>query len=557
MPQKFETHEITNQAPPFVGQNLLLTNAALHEALIREGGKSAVGELTAFGQTCGSEHVQHLAYLANREIPRLETHDAQGRRRDAVEFNRAYHDIMEISVEAGLHCRTWDHLGAKKKGTLPAANVIRATGFYLAAQMEPGHCCPISMTHAVVPALQTQPDLSAVWLPRILSRTYDPTFRPATEKSGVLFGMGMTEKQGGTDVAQNATRAEPIGLPGPGKEYRIVGHKWFLSAPMCDAFLILAQAHGGLSCFLLPRFRQDGSVNALRLQRLKDKLGNRSNASSEVEFKGASAWLVGEEGSGVRTIIEMVTRTRLDCAVSSAALMRQAVTLAIHHARHRRAFGKLLADHVLMTEVLADLALDAEAATALVMRLARAFDRAEDERARAWARLMTPVVKYWVCKMAPAHIAEAMECLGGNGYVENSPMARIYREAPVNAIWEGAGNVMALDVLRVLQREPDIAAIVLDDLRPATQGDAHLAAGLERIETILQDARHIDRRARLLVESLALVAAGSILRAHAPAYVADAFIASRLSGLPRTSYGQGIDWADTRAILERALPPTA
>ena len=330
-----------------------------------------------------------------------------------------------------------------------------------------------------------------------------------------------------------------------------------MSAPMSDAFLVLAQAKGGLSCFLMPRFREDGSVNALRFQRLKDKLGNRSNASSEVEFHGAEAWLIGDEGRGVPSIIEMVTETRLDCAVSSAGLMRSALARAIHHAQHRSVGQRLLIDHVLMAEVLADMALDVEAATALVFRLARAFDHAADPRAAAWRRLMTPVVKYWVTKLAPAVVYEAMECLGGNGYVEDDALARLYREAPVNAIWEGSGNVMALDVLRVLQREPDVAAMVIEDLGQSIGEDAHLKAGLQRIEMLLHEPRLLDKRARLLVEALAVVSAGAILRAHAPREVADAFIVTRLSAHPRQSYGQGIDWADARAIIERAHPPAS
>ena len=398
-----------------------------------------------------------------------------------------------------------------------------------------------------------EPELDRGGCPRSC-RTYDKSFNPASAKRGVTIGMGMTEKQGGTDVRTNTTTAVPAGNGGPGAEYLITGHKWFMSAPMCDAFLVLAQAPGGLSCFLMPRFLPDGSVNALAFQRLKDKLGNRSNASSEVEFQAAHAWLIGEEGRGVPTIIEMVTCTRLDCAVGSAGLMRLALANAIHHCRHRTVFQKHLVDQPLMGQVLADLALDVEAATVLSFRLSRSFDRASDPHAAAWRRLMTPVTKYWVCKIGPALAYEAMECLGGNGYVEEGLAARLYRELPLNAIWEGSGNVMALDLLRVLQREPETVEIVMDDLSTAVDGDAHLKAHLARVHAMLHEPRLLDRRGRDLAEALAMLAAGTILRAHAPAAVADAFIGTRLSGPGRQTYGQGLDWADTRAIVDRAFP---
>jgi putative acyl-CoA dehydrogenase len=424
----------------------------------------------------------------------------------------------------------------------------------MAAQMEAGHCCPITMTNAAVPVLLRQPELAKEWIPRILPYCYDAGFAPASAKAAVTLGMGMTEKQGGTDVRASTTMAEPLGAGGPGGEYAITGHKWFMSAPMSDAFLVLAQAPGGLTCFLMPRFLPDGSVNALRLQRLKDKLGNRSNASSEVEFHRAHARAIGEEGRGIATIIEMVTHTRLDCAVASAGLMRLALANAIHHAEHRTVFQKKLVDQPLMSQVLADLALDVEGATALSFRLARSFDRAEDARASAWRRLMTPVTKYWVCKIAPAFAAEAMECLGGGGYVEEAPLARIYREVPVNSIWEGSGSVMALDVMRVLQREPEAVEAVMEELGEAAGQDARLRFAHERIESLLHEPKLLDQRGRTLVEGLAVLAAGSILKAHAPAAVADAFIATRLGGGPKQTYGQGLERADTRAIVERASP---
>jgi putative acyl-CoA dehydrogenase len=558
MASSFTTHEVTNQSPPFEDNNLFTTDRALREAVAREGGERAIESLTAFGAKCGSREMAGLSRLANEHPPRLKSFDRQGRRLDVVEFHPAYHALMEASCGEGLHAKVWEHLSKPGGKAVPGINVTRGAGFYMAAQMEAGHCCPITMTNACVPTLLLQPDLAAEWLPRMLSRNYDPAFRPAVEKIGVTLGMGMTEKQGGTDVRANTTHAAPAkGAGGPGAEYILTGHKWFMSAPMCDAFLVLAQAPKGLSCFLMPRFLPDGSVNAMRFQRLKDKLGNRSNASSEVEFHGAHAWLVGEEGRGVPAIIEMVSLTRLDCALSSAGLMRRAVAEAIHHARHRSVFQKRLVDQQLMAEVLADLALDAEAATALAFRLARCLDNAEDQQARAWLRLMTPVTKYWVCKIAPAVVYEAMECLGGNGYVEDSMLARLYREAPVNAIWEGSGNVMALDVLRVLQREPDAAAMVLEELGVSAGDDAGLKAALARLQALLHAPRDLDQRARALVEGLALLAAGCILRAHAPAAVADAFITTRLSGSFRHTWGQGLERADARAIIDRALPAGA
>jgi len=558
MTSQFATHEVFNQSPPFADVNLFTSDRALMEAVNREGGGHAVKRLTAFGAACGSAEAFERGRLANEHPPRLRPFDAKGRRLDTVEFHPAYHECMALSAAEGLHCSAWDHLATPGAPPLPGANVARSAGCYMAIQMEAGHQCPITMTNAALPTLQLQPSLAEWWVPRILSREYDGSFRPAGQKRGVTIGMGMTEKQGGTDVRANTTAAVPAaGSGGPGAEYVVTGHKWFMSAPMCDAFLVLAQAPGGLSCFLMPRFLPDGSVNALAFQRLKEKLGNRSNASSEVEFHGAHAWLVGEEGRGVPTIIEMVTCTRLDCAVASSGLMRLALANAVHHCRHRTVFQKRLVDQPLMSLVLADMALDVEAATALSFRLARSFDRAADEHAAAWRRLMTPVTKYWVCKIAPALAYEAMECLGGNGYVEEGIAARIYRELPVNAIWEGSGNVMALDLLRVLQREPETVEIVLDDLAKAVGGDAHLKGQLTRVQTLLYEPRLLDRRGRDLAEALATLAAATILRAHAPAPVADAFIATRLSGAARHTYGQGLDWADTRAIVDRALPGAA
>jgi putative acyl-CoA dehydrogenase len=550
MTNRFSTHEVTNQPPPFEDVNLFTADAVLTDTVAREGGGGAAKSLVAFGLTAGSREAFELGRRANEQLPHLRTHDRQGRRIDMVDYDPAYHELMETSFGQGLHSSVWSHLGASGGSARATANVERAAVLYMAAQMEAGHCCPLTMTNASVPVLLAAPDLAQEWLPKILSKTYDPRFLPMADKSSVTLGMGMTEKQGGTDLRANTASA----VRDTNGHYRLTGHKWFLSAPMSDAFLILAQAPGGLSCFLLPRFRPDGRVNALHFQRLKDKLGNRSNASSEVEFQDADVVLIGEEGRGVASIIDMVTHTRLDCAVSSAGLMRLALAHAIHHAEHRLVGGKPLASQPLMQQVLADLALDVEAATALSFRLARAFDRATDARAAAWRRLMTPVTKYWVCKIAPALVAEAMECLGGNGYVEEQPLARLYREVPVNAIWEGSGNVMALDVLRVLQKEPDVAELVMQELGTAAAGDPHLTAAHARAQAIFHEPRLLDARARTLVEGLALLAAGTILRAHAPPAVADAFIATRLGQLPRQTYGQALDWADTKAILARATP---
>ncbi len=555
MRDRLATHEVVNQSPSFTGLNLFLSDHALQEAVAREGAAHAVKHLTAMGAAFGSEDAFERGRLANENPPKLRTFDLRGRRLDKVEFHPAYHECMALSIAQGLHASSWDHLLKGAAQPAPGANVARSAGCFMAIQMEAGHQCPITMTNAAVATLQLQPDIAKRWIPKVLSRDYDPSFRPAAAKKGVTIGMGMTEKQGGTDVRSNATVAKPVDGGGPGGQYILTGHKWFMSAPMCDAFLVLAQAPGGLSCFLMPRVLPDGTTNEINFQRLKDKLGNRSNASSEVEFTGAHAWLVGEEGRGVPAIIEMVTYTRLDCAVASAGLMRLAFANALHHCRHRSVFQKRLVDQPMMASVLADLAVEVEAATALSLHLARSFDTAEaDPRMAAWRRLMTPVTKYWVCKTGPAFAYEAMECLGGNGYVEEGIAARIYRELPVNAIWEGSGNVMALDLLRVLQREPESMETVLEYLAGLAGADKLLLAQREWIQEILCEPRLLDRRGRDLAEALALLAAGTLLRAHAPASVADAFIHTRLGPRHRQMYGQGFEKADTRTILERALP---
>ncbi len=554
--RSFETHEVLNQSPLFENINLFTSDIVLQEAVTREGGAWAKENLEAFGKKTGTAHAFDLGRLANENLPKLRAFDAKGFRLDTVEFHPAYHELMQISMAQGLHCSPWDYLKKDRVSEL-GAHVARCAGSYMAAQMDAGHCCPITMTHASVATLLHEESIAKNWIPRILGRDYDPAFKPAHSKTAVTIGMGMTEKQGGTDVRANTTRAEPIehaSKNGPGGEYLITGHKWFMSAPMCDAFLVLAQAPGGLSCFFMPRFLPDDSVNALHFLRLKEKLGNRSNASSEVEFRGAHGWLIGEEGRGVPAIIDMVTFTRLDCAIASAGMMRLGLAHAIHHTSYRTAFQKKLIDQPLMIQVLADLALDVEAATALAFRLARSFDNPSDEKEAAFKRLMTPVIKYWVCKIAPAFAYEAMECLGGNGYVEEGMLARLYREVPVNAIWEGSGNVMCLDVLRVLQHAPESTEIVLQEIAPSAQDDKRFEAALSRVKTLLADPSALERNARDLVNLLAVIAAAHILKVHAPHAVADAFIASRLAGSWRQTHGTGLKNADVKAIVGRASP---
>ena len=544
------THAVTNQSTPFRDVNLFTSDRVLREAVEREGGSAAIPQLMTFGARTGSAEAFERGRLANDNPPRLRAFDEKGRRLDVAEFHPAYHECMALSMEQGLHCGSFD---AQRAG----ANVIRAAGSYMAAQMEAGHCCPMTMTNAAVATLLTQPDAAKPWLPKIFNRAYDRSFRPMADKTSVTIGMGMTEKQGGTDVRANTSSALPAANGGPGGEYLLTGHKWFMSAPMSDAFLMLAQAAGGLSCFLVPRFLPDGAVNLLRFQRLKDKLGNRSNASAEVEFENAHGWLIGEEGRGVNAIIEMVTYTRLDCVVSSAALMRAALATAIHHCRERQVFGRVLSEQPLMQAVLADLALDSEAAAQLAFRLAGAFDRTDTDENRAWARVMTPIAKYWVCKLAPNFACEAMECLGGNGYVEENGLARIYREAPVNAIWEGSGNVMGLDVLRILMKEPDAAALVLDKLADQANGERRLGGHIARVRELLHRPRELEANARTFMEGLAMAAASCLLRVNAPAFVSEAFTASRLDGPRHRTYGAGLGRAELAAIIARASPGTA
>jgi len=538
----FRTHDVTNQPPPLEGHNPFLLDAALREALAREGAEWAEADLTALGELAGTPEAIEWGRLANENPPELQTHDRFGYRRDEVEYHPAYHHLMETAVGHGMHATPW----AEDR---PGAHVARAAKMIVWSSVDAGHTCPISMTYSVVAALQHAPELLNRWLPGLASLRYDPTFGPAGRKTGLTAGMAMTEKQGGSDVRANTTVAEPDG----DGAYRLTGHKWFVSAPMSDVFLALAQAPEGLSCYLLPRWMPDGSRNAFFIQRLKDKLGDRSNASSEVELDGAWALPVGDPGRGVRTIIEMVNRTRLDCSLGAAAGMRHGLAQAIHHARHRDAFGKRLSDQPLMEQVLADLALEAEAATAAALRLAGAYDReVHDETEAAFARIATPVVKYWNTKRAAAHAAEAMECLGGNGYVEESPLPRLYRQATVNGIWEGSGNVICLDVLRAMHRAPEATEVFLDELRLAAGVDRRYDTALERLEKALVDDVS-EAGARRLVERMAVTLQASLLLRHAPRAVADGFVAARLPR-PRAAYGTLPVGVDAGAIVLRALP---
>ncbi|MFI8219096.1 DNA alkylation response protein [Streptomyces sp. NPDC085932] len=537
------THDVTNQAPPLTPYDAS-DDTPLLEGLRREGAGWAEEELRRLGRQAGSAQAQEWADLANRHEPELRTHDRYGNRVDEVEFHPSWHHLMRTAVTEGLAASPWGD-------ARPGAHVARTAGGLVWGHTEAGHGCPTSMTYAAVPALRRQPELAKVYEPLLTSREYDPGLRVPTDKRGLLAGMGMTEKQGGSDVRTNTTAATPTAEPGV---YTLRGHKWFTSAPMCDVFLVLAQAPGGLSCFLVPRVLPDGVRNTFRIQRLKDKLGNRSNASAEPEFDGTVAWLVGPEGQGVKTIIEMVNCTRLDCVMMSAALMRKSLVEAGHHARHRSAFGARLVDQPLMRNVLADLALESEAATTLTLRLAGAADRAirGDEGEAAFRRIATAVGKYWVTKRGPAFTAEALECLGGNGYVEDSGMPRHYREAPLLSIWEGSGNVNALDVLRALSREPGTAEALFGEFALARGADARLDTAVARLKDRLSGASQTT--ARRLVEDMALTLQASLLVRHAPPAVADAFCATRLGGDWGHAFGTLPGAADLDAIVRRALP---
>ena len=533
--------EVENQPPPLEPYNLFTSDTVLRAAVKREQAGWADGELAALGATLGTSETIQLGFEANKYAPVLRTLDRYGHRLDEVDFHPAWHALLEIALKAGLHSSPW---AAPKAG----AHVARAAGTYLLNQVESGVCCPLAMTYGSVPTLRRAPAIASQWLPRIFGRDHDRRFRPVAEKTAALLGMGMTENQGGSDLRTNSTRAEPAG----DDSFRLTGHKWFLSAPMCDAFLILAQSPKGLSCFLMPRWTPDGERNAIRILRLKDKLGNRSNASSEVEFDGAHAQLIGEEGRGIPIIIDMANYTRLDCCIGSSALMRQAVAQAVHHARHRTAFQKRLIDQPLMSNVLADLALECEAATVLTLRLARAYDES-DETSTVFRRVVTPAAKFWICKRAPFVAFEAMEVLGGSGYIEESIMPRLYREAPVNSIWEGSGNVMCLDVLRAIEHTPQAAEVLRHELADA--GDARLKTFAERLQGRLAAAdRNDEAQARVLARDLVLALQGALLLKHAPAAVADAFCASRLTGEGAAAFGTLPRGLDLRALAERAAP---
>ena len=542
------THEVFNQSAPLVGANLFALNAPLQDALRLNAPGIDTAPLLALGERVGSAELQAHARLANLHLPVLRTHDAQGRRIDEVEFHPSYHALMQTAIEAGLHAAPWASQAAH-------AHQLRAAGFMLFTELEASVLCPVSMTYAVAPALQGNAAIASDLGERLACRSYDPRLLPWPEKTGLTMGMGMTEKQGGSDVRANTTRAEPDGQDAWGERLRVTGHKWFFSAPMCDAFLILAQTASGLSCLFLPRVLPDGSRNAIRIQRLKDKLGNHANASSEVEFEAALAWRVGEEGRGIAQILEMGTLTRLDCALGTAGLMRQALTLALNHCRQRQAFGKPLVQQPLMQNVLADLALESEAATALALRLARAFDRRHQAHEAAIARLLTPVAKFWICKRGSAFGQEAMECLGGNGYVEEGGqgvMARIYREMPLNSIWEGAGNVMALDLLRALRQQDAVAALD-HELAPARGAhpalDRMLATLPARLELL---ASPLD--ARRLAQEIALALQAVLLVQSAPQAVAEAFCRSRLGGEWGQVFGTLPADLDFERLLQRAWP---
>ena len=548
------THDVFNQSPALTGYDVA-DDPAMLSALRREGGGWAEEAVRELGRLAGSARITDLGRQANENPPVLHTHDRFGNRVDEVEFHPAWHELMTVAVRHGLHAAPW-------RDSRPGAHVARAAGFYVWGAAEAGHCCPVSMTYAVIPALRHAPALAGRFEPLLAAPEYDFGLRPPGTKRGLLAGMSMTEKQGGSDVRANTTRAVPVRGDGQasGDEYRLTGHKWFTSAPMGDLFMVLAQAPGGLSCFLLPRVRPDGSLNGMRLQRLKDKLGNRSNASAEVEYDEALAWLVGEEGQGVRTIIEMVNMTRLDCVLGTATGMRTGLTLAAHHAAHRSAFGRKLADQPLMTAVLADLAIESEAATMAAFRLAGATDRAArgDAQESAFRRLALAVTKYWVCKRAPAHAAEALECLGGNGYVEESGMPRLYREAPLASIWEGSGNVAALDALRALTRQPETAEAFFAEVGQAAGADRRLDQAAARLRKELADPA--EARARQLAEAMAVVLQGALLVRYGDPAVADAFAASRLADQGASFPGWGRAFGtlpsgvDAAAIVSRATP---
>ncbi|WP_111496942.1 isovaleryl-CoA dehydrogenase [Marinobacter bohaiensis] len=541
------THEVVNQPPALENYNLYHQDRALQEGARREGADWARDELDAYGALTGRADSIELGFLANENKPVFHTHDRFGHRLDLVKFHPAYHQLMDMGLSHGLHSSPWTDPG-------PGAHVARAAKYYMHSQVEAAHGCPITMTFAAVPSIRQQPDLAEAWLPRVTARGYDPRNVPDADKNAVTIGMAMTEKQGGSDVRANTTRAYPVGQGGPGQAYELVGHKWFVSAPMCDAFLVLAQAPGGLSCFLMPRWRPDGTKNPWQIQRLKNKMGNVANASSEAELRGALAWMVGEEGRGVPTIIEMVAMTRFDCMIGSSGGMRQAAAQALHHCRHRAAFGARLSEQPLMQNVLADLALESEAALAMTLRVGRSLDHQHSEQERLFTRLATPVGKYWICKRTPNHAYEAMECIGGSGVMEDCIMPRLFRESPVNAIWEGSGNVQCLDTLRALQKSPESLDAYFAEVAQARGADVRFDRFLARLQADFGRQDDLQYRARNLVDRLALALQASLLLRHSTPAVADAFCASRLEHHGGLNIGNLPAGTDAAAIIERATP---
>ena len=543
-----DTHEVVNVSHELVDYNAYLQDAALLDAVQREGAGWAHAALTDFGRLTGSADYLELGVLANRNPPELDTHDRFGNRVDLVRYHPAYHQLMKTAIEHGLHSSPWTD-------PRTGAHVARAAHTYLQTQVEAGHGCPVTMTFAAIPALRHTPALAALWEPKITARVYDPRNVPDARKAGLTIGMAMTEKQGGSDVRANTTRAYPAGTAeGPGAACELVGHKYFVSAPMCDAFLVLAQTAGGLSCFLLPRWRPDGTKNPLQVLRLKRKMGNVSNASSETELRGALAWMVGPEGRGVRTIIEMVAMTRFDCMVGSTAGQRAAAAQALHHCGIRRVFGRVLNEQPLMRNVLADLALEHEGSLALTMRVARALDHREVEHEDHLVRLLTAVGKYWICKRTPNHAYEAMECIGGSGVMEDSIFPRLFRESPVNAIWEGSGNVQALDLLRAMEKTPAVVGAFFAELAKARGANAALDRRAAALQREFADHADLEYRARHVVDGMALAIQAALLVQHAPAAVADAFCASRLDEGGARNYGTLPRGVDCAAIIARATP---
>jgi putative acyl-CoA dehydrogenase len=545
---QWPTHEVVNQVPELHDYNIFTTDIALTEGVSREQASWHQENLSRFGAELGSKDVLRLGELANRYLPELNTHDRFGNRVDAVEFHPSWHELLRLLRKEGLHALPWMQPRA-------GAHVARAAGYFMQSQVEAGSLCPTTMTFACIPVLANEPGLFSELQEKLFSYEHDPRDLPIKQKLSILVGMGMTEKQGGSDVRTNSTVARPLGGEGRGAAYALTGHKWFFSAPMCDAHLVLARTDSGLSCFFVPRWRPDGTKNAVLVQRLKDKLGNRSNSSSEVEFQDAHGIMIGEEGRGIPTIIEMANHTRLDCVVGSAGLTRHAFVQAAHHARHRTAFGRKLAEQPLMRNVLSDLALESEAATLLMLRLARAFETPDDPLEHAWRRILTPAAKFWVCKRALEFTGECMEIWGGNGYVENAPMARMYREAPVNSIWEGSGNVMCLDVLRGMERDPERVSLLLNDLAEVAAGHPGLKALVTALRNDLNaTAEQREMQARRLVQRLTIAAQGSLMLQHAPQAVADAFIASRTDPEGGRVYGTLAAPVLQQGILERAWP---